>query len=44
VDSTPTFLLGLTPPPGQPMKVLKVVKGALPYSEFKTAIDSLLSQ
>jgi protein-disulfide isomerase len=44
VDSTPTFLLGMTPAAGQPMKILKVVKGALPYSEFKTAIDTLLSQ
>jgi protein-disulfide isomerase len=42
VDSTPTFLVGLTPAPGQPMKVVKVIKGALPFSEFKTAIDSVL--
>jgi protein-disulfide isomerase len=42
VDSTPTFLLGLTPAPGQPLKVLKVVKGALPFADFKAAIDSLL--
>jgi protein-disulfide isomerase len=44
VDSTPTFLIGITPPAGQPMKVLKVVKGAHPFSEFKSAIDSLLTQ
>jgi protein-disulfide isomerase len=42
VDSTPTFLVGLTPAPGQPMKVVKVIKGALPFSEFKSAIDSVL--
>jgi protein-disulfide isomerase len=42
VDSTPTFVVGLTPAPGQPMKVLKVVRGALPYSEFKDVIDGLL--
>ena len=44
VDSTPTFLFGLTPPSGQPMKVLKVVKGALPFDQFKTTIDALLQQ
>ena len=44
VDSTPTFLIGLTPPAGQPMKVLKVVRGAMPYGQFKAAIDPLLVQ
>jgi len=44
VDSTPTFLLGLTPAAGQPMKVVKVVRGAVPYSQFKAAIDGLLNQ
>ena len=43
VNSTPTFLVGLTPAPGQPMKIAKVVKGAHPFSEFKKAIDSLLT-
>jgi protein-disulfide isomerase len=42
VDSTPMFLLGLTPAPGQPMKVLKVVKGAHPFQNFKSAIDGLM--
>jgi protein-disulfide isomerase len=42
VDSTPTFLVGLTPAPGQPMKVVKVIKGALPYAEFKSTLDSML--
>lgn len=42
VDSTPMFLLGLTPAAGQPMKVLKVVKGALPFDDFKSALDSVL--
>ena len=35
-------LIGLTPAPGQPMKVAKYVYGAKPYSEFKAAIDALL--
>jgi len=43
VDSTPTFLIGLTPAAGQPMKVVKVVKGAMPYAEFKKAIDGILT-
>ncbi|HEY7501520.1 MAG TPA: thioredoxin domain-containing protein [Vicinamibacterales bacterium] len=43
INSTPTFVVGLTPAPGQPMKVAKVVKGAHPFSEFKKAIDSLLT-
>jgi protein-disulfide isomerase len=42
VDSTPTFLIGLTPPPGQPMKVLKVVRGAVPFAQFKSALDQAL--
>jgi protein-disulfide isomerase len=42
VDSTPTFLIGLTPAPGQPMKVLKVVRGAVPFAQFKSALDQAL--
>jgi protein-disulfide isomerase len=42
VDSTPMFLIGLTPPAGQPMKVLKVVKGAVPFEDFKAALDAVL--
>ena len=44
VDSTPMFLIGLTPAQGQPFKVAKVVKGALPFADFKTAIDAVLQQ
>ena len=43
VDSTPTFLIGLTPAPGQPLKVVKVVKGAMPFAEFRKAIDGVLT-
>jgi protein-disulfide isomerase len=43
IDSTPTFLVGLTPPPGQPMKILKVIKGAHPFEQFKATIDALLN-
>jgi hypothetical protein len=43
VDSTPTFLVGLTPPTGQPMKILKVV-GCATFEQFKVAIDPLLNR
>ena len=42
ISGTPMTLIGLTPAPGQPMKIVKYVYGAKPYSEFKAAIDSLL--
>jgi protein-disulfide isomerase len=42
VDSTPMFLIGLTPKNGEPMKILKVVRGAHPFEQFKAAIDGLL--
>jgi protein-disulfide isomerase len=44
IDSTPTFLLGVTPAAGQPMRIVKVVKGAVPFTEFKKALDSVLTQ
>ena len=44
IGGTPMTLLGYTPAPGQPMKVEKYIYGALPYKEFKAAIDALLSQ
>ena len=36
------ILIGLTPAPGQPMKVVKYVYGAQPFAAFKAALDSLL--
>jgi protein-disulfide isomerase len=42
IAGTPMTLIGLTPAPGQPMKIVKYVYGAKPYSEFKDAIQSLL--
>ena len=44
VDSTPTFLIGLTPAPGQPMKVVKIVRGAVPFTFSKATLDQLLAQ
>jgi protein-disulfide isomerase len=43
VDSTPTFLIGPTPSGNAPMKVVRVVNGALPFDRFKTALDAVLS-
>ena len=42
ISGTPMTVIGLTPAPGQPMKVVKYVYGALPYSAFKEAIDAVL--
>ena len=44
VGGTPLVLIGLTPAPGSPMKVVSSVYGAKPYAEFKTAIDAALAQ
>lgn len=42
ISGTPMTVIGLTPAPGQPLKVLKYVYGAQPYSAFKEAIDSVM--
>ena len=41
VDSTPMFLIGMTPKNGEPMKILKVVRGAHPFDQFKAAFDGM---
>jgi protein-disulfide isomerase len=43
VRGTPTFFLGLTSPNDPKVKVLRVLRGAVPYAQFKEVIDSLLS-
>lgn len=42
ISGTPMTVIGLTPAPGEPLKVVKYVYGAQPYAAFKEAIDSLL--
>ena len=42
VGGTPLTLIGLTPAPGQPMKVVSYVYGARPYADFKAALDEAL--
>jgi protein-disulfide isomerase len=44
VGGTPLTLIGLTPAPGAPMKVVASVYGARPYADFKEAIDAALAQ
>ncbi|MEP6916925.1 MAG: DsbA family protein, partial [Acidobacteriota bacterium] len=44
VDGTPLTLIGVTPAPGAPMKIVSSVYGAKPYAEFKAAIDEALAQ
>lgn len=42
ISGTPMTVIGLTPAAGQPMKVVKYVYGAQPYSAFKEAIEGML--
>lgn len=44
IAGTPMTVIGLTPAPGQPMKVVKYVYGARPYADFKSAIDAVMGQ
>jgi len=43
VRGTPTFLIGVSQGDDTKIKVLKLIRGARPYTEFKQAIDSLLA-
>jgi len=43
VRGTPTFLIGVFEQEPFKVHVLKIIRGARPYSEFKQAFDSLLS-
>jgi hypothetical protein len=44
VGGTPLTLIGMTPAPGAPMKIVSSVYGAKPYGEFKAAIEAALAQ
>ena len=44
VGGTPLVLVGMTPAPGSPMKIVGSVYGAKPYPEFKSALDAALAQ
>jgi protein-disulfide isomerase len=43
VRGTPTFFIGVSEGEETRIRVLKVVRGAKPYAEFKEAFDSLLT-
>ena len=44
IGGTPMTLIGFTPAAGAPMKVVSYVYGAVPFAQFKTAIDDALKQ
>ena len=44
VRGTPTFCIGVSEGEDTKIKVLKVIRGAKPYIEFKQAFDSLLQK
>ena len=44
VQGTPTFFLGLQEPHGKTVKVLRVIVGAQPYTQFKATIEEVLNQ
>lgn len=44
VGGTPLVLIGMTPAPGNPMKIVSYVYGAKPFPEFKSALDAALAQ
>ncbi len=44
IGGTPATLIGLTPRPGEPMKIIGYVYGARPYADFKAQIDAALAK
>ncbi len=44
VRGTPTFLIGVSEQDLSKVHVLKIVRGARPYSDFKQAIEDLVTQ
>lgn len=43
VRGTPSFGLGYTDPGASEVKIIRFIRGAQPYSAFKSAIDEMLS-
>jgi protein-disulfide isomerase len=44
IQGTPMVVIGVAPAPGQPMKVVKYIYGAQPYTVFKQGIEEVLGQ
>ena len=42
VEGTPTFFLGVTDPNGSTVKTSRKIVGAMPYDDFKDAVEGLL--
>jgi protein-disulfide isomerase len=43
VKGTPTFFIGISNQDGSKVQVLKVIRGAQPFQNFKEVLDSLLA-
>jgi len=43
VRGTPTFFIGISEGEETRIKVLKIIRGAKPYTEFKEVLDSILA-
>jgi len=43
VSGTPTFFIGLTSPNDSKVKIIRALKGAAPYANFKEVLDGLLA-
>lgn len=43
VNGTPTFFIGLTSPNDSKVKVIRALKGAAPFANFKEVIDGILA-
>jgi protein-disulfide isomerase len=43
ISGTPTFLVGIVQPADGHVKVARKLVGAKPYTEFKAAVDSVLT-
>jgi protein-disulfide isomerase len=43
ISGTPTFLVGIVQPGDEHVKVVRKLVGAKPYTEFKAAVDSVLT-
>ena len=43
VRGTPTFFIGISEGEETRIKVLKVIRGAKPYTEFKEVLDSIIA-
>lgn len=44
IGGTPATLIGMTPAPGTPMKIIGYVYGARPYADFKKEIETALGK